>query len=336
MKSTLWRQAWRWLPGIIISIIALIVLFRMVSWQELVGSFSSLTPLVGLAAVVMTVFSAMARTQAWRILLGSRVKFWRSFYILNIGFMLNNLLPLRVGEVGRAVLMGRSSGQGTFHVLSTIVIERTYDLVVIAGMLLTTLPLVLGINWARPFAVGVMGAMLLGLFCLHLLARYKQRVGDWITKISERSPLVKRVVVPRIGSLLDGLEALTSAQKMVESVFWILVTWLLYNTVTFVVLTDFVPHPPFWWALFLNGAVALGVAVPAAPGGVGVYEASVVGALSVLQISTSQALAFALVIHLLNWITTLLMGIVGLTQLGYSFSELTSRIQTSESSVPER
>jgi uncharacterized protein (TIRG00374 family) len=333
MKSTLWRQVWRWLPGVVISTIALVVLFRMVSWQELVKSFSKLNPWVGLAAVLMTVFSSMARTQAWRILLGSREKFWRSFYILNIGFLLNNLFPLRMGEVGRAVLMGKSSGQGTFHVLSTIVIERIFDLVVVAGMLLTTLPLVLGSNWARPFAIGVMVAMLLGLFCLHLLARHKQKVADWMTKVSERSSLVKRVVVPRISSLLDGLEALTSLQKMVESVFWILVTWLFYNTVTFVVLANFLPQSPFWWALFLNGAVALGIAVPAAPGGIGVYEASVVGALTALQISTSQALAFALVIHLLNWITTFLMGLVGVTQLGYSFSDLTSGLQSSESPI---
>lgn len=333
MKSSSWRQAWRWLPGILISTIALFLLFRMVTWKELVESFISITPMVGIAMVLMTILSSMARTQAWRILLGSRVKFWQSFYILNIGFMLNNLFPLRMGEIGRAVLMGKSSGQGTFHVLSTIVIERAFDLIIIAGMLLTTLPLVLGINWARPFAIGVMGAMLLGLSCLHLLARYKQNVSDWITRISEGSPLVKRIVIPRIGSLIEGLEALTSLRKMAKSVFWILVTWFFYNTVTFVILADFVPNPPYWWALFLNGALALGIAVPAAPGGIGVYEATTVGALSALQITTSQALAFALVMHLMNLITTSLLGIVGVTQLGYSFSDLISGIRSSQSSV---
>jgi glycosyltransferase 2 family protein len=333
MKSSLWRHAWRWLPGVIISIIALFVLSRLVSWGDLVRSFSSLNPLVVVVAVLLTVCSSMARTQTWRILLGSRVKYWRTFHILNIGFMLNNLFPLRAGEFGRAVLMGRSSGLGTFHVLSTIVIERTYDMVVIAGMLLATLPLVLGIKWAQPFTIAIMGVMLLGLFCLHLLARYKSQVDSWITGVAGRFPWVRRVVMPRVASLLDGLGVLTSPQKMAESVFWILVTWFIYNMVTFVVLALFVPHPPFWWAFFLNGAAALGVAVPAAPGGIGVYEASIVGALSFLQVSTSQALAFALVIHLLNWITTFVMGIVGLSRLGYSFSELSSGIQSSGSSI---
>jgi glycosyltransferase 2 family protein len=333
MKSFLWHHTWRWLPGVIISIIALFVLSRIVSWDELVRSFASLNLLIVVAAVLLTICSSMARTQAWRILLGSRVKYWQSFHILNIGFMLNNLFPLRTGEFGRAVLMGKSSGLGTFHVLSTIVIERIFDMVVIAGMLLATLPLVLGTKWAQPFTIAIMGAMLLGLFCLQFLARYKSQVSGWITGIAKRSPWIRRVIVPRIASLLDGLGVLASPQKMAESVLWILVTWFFYNAETFVVLARFVPYPPFWWAFFINGAAALGIAVPAAPGGIGVYEASIVGVLSVLQVSTSQALAFALVIHLINWITMSALGIIGLARLGYTFSELSSGIQSSETSI---
>jgi glycosyltransferase 2 family protein len=335
MKSTLWRQVWRWLPGVIISIIALIVLFRLVSWHELAQAFSSLSPLVILAGVVLTILSTLARTQTWRILLGERASFSQTFHILNIGFLLNNILPLRSGELGRAVLMGRSSRLGTFHVISTIVIERSYDLAIAATFILTTLPLALGIEWARPLAITVLGFVILGLFSLYLLARFNERVSQWITKIGARNPFLKRVVAPRIQSLLEGLQALTSARKMVESVFWILMTWILYVFVTALFLAAFVPNPPFWWAIYLNGAVALGVAVPAGPGNIGVYEASVVGALSILHVSASQALAFALAIHSMNWITMSLLGIMGLSQLGYTLADVSSKIGSSKKPLPE-
>lgn len=332
MKSTVWSRVWRWLPGVLISIIALIVLFRMVSWQELAQAFSSLSPLVLLAGVVLTILSTLARTQTWRILLGSRARFSQTFHILNIGFFLNNILPLRSGEVGRAVLMGRSSGLGTFHVLSTIVIERSYDLAIAASLILTTLPFVLEVEWARPLAVTVLGLVVLGLFSLYLLARFNEQVSQWITKIGGRNPFVERVILPRVLSLLDGLQALTSARKMAESLFWILMTWFLYIFVTVIFLAAFVPNTPFWWALYLNGAVALGVAVPAGPGNIGVYEAAAVGALSILHIPASQALAFALAIHSMNWITMTVLGVIGLSQLGYTFADVSSGIQSSESS----
>jgi glycosyltransferase 2 family protein len=291
--------------------------------------------LVILAGVVLTILSTLARTQTWRILLGERARFSQTFHILNIGFLLNNILPLRSGELGRAVLMGRSSGLGTFHVLSTIVIERSYDLAIAAAFILTTLPLALGVEWARPLAITVLGLVILGLFSLYLLARFNVQVSQWMAKIATRNSFLERVVLPRIRSLLEGLQVLTSARKMAESVFWILMTWILYVFVSALFLTAFVPNSPFWWAIYLNGAVALGVAVPAGPGNIGVYEASVVGALSILHVPASQALAFALAIHSMNWITMSVLGVIGLSQLGYSLADVSSKIGGSKTPLPE-
>lgn len=332
MRSKKWKQAWSWLPGVLISVIALVVLFRLVSWQDLASAFSSLSPFVLIAGVGLTILSALARAQTWRILLGSRAPFLQTFHIVNIGFLLNNILPFRSGEIGRAVLMGRASGLGTFHVLSTIVIERSYDLAVAACFLLTTLPLALGLEWARPVALTVLGLVILGLFSLYLLARFNEPVSGWVTRFAERHAVIQRVALPRILALLEGLQALTSARKMAESIFWILAAWFLYIFVTFMFMGTFIPNPPFWWTIYLNGAVALGVAVPAGPGSIGVYEAAVVGALSILQVSTSQALAFAIAIHFTNWITMCVMGAIGLSQLGYSLADVSSKVNLPEAS----
>lgn len=335
MKSTFWRQAWRWLPGVIISIIALVVLSRLVSWRELTQAFSSLSPTVVGAAVLLTILSTLARTQTWRILLGERARFSQAFHILNIGFLLNNILPLRSGEIGRAVLMGRSSGLGTFRVLSTIVIERSYDLAIAACFLLTTLPLALGVEWARPLAITVLILVILGFFSMYLLARFNKPVRRWIERLGGRAPLLERVIMPRVLSLLEGLQILTSARKMAESLFWIIMTWFLYVLATVLFLNAFVSNAPFWWVVYLNGAVALGVAVPAGPGNIGVYEASVVGALSIMHIPATQALAFAIAIHSINWITMSVLGVIGLSQLGYSFADVSSKIGNPATSLSE-
>jgi len=66
-----------------------------------------------------------------------KVTVWRAGLGLAEGYFINNILPLRLGEIGRSFLMGRRTGLGTLGVLSTVVIERFYDLAFAAIMLLT-------------------------------------------------------------------------------------------------------------------------------------------------------------------------------------------------------
>lgn len=332
MKHKSSIKYWRWLPGVAISIITLGILFRLVSWQDLKEAFSSIRPLVLVAGAGLTILSTLARVQTWRILLGSRPSFAQTFHIVNIGYLLNNILPFRSGELGRSVLMGRATGLGAFHVLSTIVIERTYDLAVACCFLLFTLPLALGLEAVRQTALAVAGVVALGLVCLFLAARFNEPIKAWITRQAEKHSFLQRVILPRALALLEGLQALNSARAIVQSLFWILTCWLLYVFVSWMFLGAFVPNPPFWWAFYLNGASALGVAVPAGPGSIGVFEATVVGALSLLQVSTSQALALGIALHFTNWVIMCILGAIGLSQLGYTLQEITSKVNQPEGS----
>ncbi len=167
-SSGLWRNARRWLPGAIISLIALVTVFRLASWNDLKLAFTTIQPLYLLVAVVISVVSLGTRALAWRVLLKYRATFKQSFFIICEGYFLNYILPLRAGEIGRAVFMGETSGLGPFHVLSTIVIERAFDLAMASGLLLATLPLVLGVSWARPVAILTMLLVIGGLLCLYL------------------------------------------------------------------------------------------------------------------------------------------------------------------------
>jgi len=88
---------------------------------------------------------------------------------------LNNLLPFRLGEVGRAFLLSRKAGLGFWQVLSTIVIERILDLSMAVGLLFSTLPFVVGATWAREAAFLVGGMVILGLVVLYILARSRER-----------------------------------------------------------------------------------------------------------------------------------------------------------------
>jgi hypothetical protein len=83
-----------------------------------------------------------------------------------------------------------------------------------------------------------------------------------------------------------------------------------------------VDSAPLWWGAFVASMLALGVAIPSAPASVGVFEAAVVGSLALLGISSSSALAYAIVMHLDQIVVTAVFGLWGLIRDGQSISSL--------------
>ena len=323
----LWRKTRRWLPGVLISIVALVVLFRLASWQELEVAFSAIKPINLAVAVALTLISLWTRAMAWRVLLGKRTSIRKSFLVINEGYLLNNIFPLRAGEIGRAIFMGQSSELGPFHVLSTIVIERAFDVAMAALLMLSTLPLALGMSWARPIAIVSLVLVILGFIALYLMARNNTKVKELVRRLGNRWPLIQRVIIPRLDALLDGLGALTKPTQFLMALFWIALSWGIWVLLYYVMLLPIAPHAPIWWAGFGDAVLAMGIAIPSAPSGLGIFEGALVGAFVLLGVSPSAALAYAITMHFLQFVQTGILGFYGLTQEGRSLSSLFSDIK---------
>jgi glycosyltransferase 2 family protein len=223
--------------------------------------------------------------------------------------------------------MGKSSGLGTFHVLPTIVIERAFDLAFAAGLLLATLPLAIGAAWAKPVAILTLVLVIAGLVALYLVARNSQFVEAWLNRIGKKWGFIERQVLPRIGSLIRGLGSLTRPSQFFLSLFWIFLSWAIWLATFYVMLLCIAPSAPLWWAAFVEGVLALGVAIPSAPSALGVYEATMVAGLSILGIDPSTGLAFAIFMHFMNFAQTGVFGFIGLFKDGRSLGSLFSEIQ---------
>jgi len=332
----LWKNVRRWLPGVLISLVAFYAVFRVASWQDLTAAFAAVK-LPNLAtAFALTILSLLTRSIAWRILLQDKPSLKQSFLIINEGYLLNNLFPLRAGEIGRAVFMGQASGLGGFHVLSTIVIERLFDLFMAAIMLLSTLPLAITMDWVKPIAVITLVVVLAALVAMFFVARYHEKVAAWLSGIGKRWAFFGRVVMPRLDSLFDGLTTLTQPRRFLMALFWIALSWVVWVLMYYFMLLSIAPQAPLWWAIFTDGVLAMGVAIPSAPGALGVYEASIVGALSIFGINASAALAFALIMHLLQYATTGVFGVIGLISQRHSLSAVLQSSNTKSETQTEQ
>lgn len=320
-KKDFWRGAGRWLPGVLISVVALFVVLRLSSWEDISLAFEAVRPANLAIAAILTVLSLGTRAVAWRVLLEGRASLKQAFFTINIGYLLNNLFPLRAGELGRAVFMGRAIGLSPFQVLSTIVIERAFDLVMAATLLLTTLPLALGMAWAHSVAWITLGLVSAGLVALYFVARNTGRVMQWVERVAGRWQLVKKHVLPRLESILKGFAVLTHPSQFVLSFFWIAISWGIWVIIYYVMLLTIAPNAPLWWAAFVNAVLAMGIALPSAPSALGIFEASIVGALAILGVSAG-AIGYAFLMHIFQVALTGLLGFWGLLQQGRSLTNL--------------
>jgi glycosyltransferase 2 family protein len=337
-KSSVWRDARRWLPGVLISLVALFILFQFSNWNwaSLVQSWAAFQWPTLAALVGLTIVSLFVRALLWRTLLEERAPILRTFFIINMGYMLNNLFPLRAGEVGRAVFMGSATRLSPFHVLSTIVIERAFDLVMAAVLVLATLPLALGQDWMRPVASVTLVLVASVLVVLYLMARFRAKVHQMAAQMGKRWPLFQRLIIPQVDALLEGLQALVSIRRFLTVLGLVIVAWSIWIVIYYIGILAIAPAAPFWWAMFADSVLALGVAIPAAPAALGVYEASMVAALTVLGVAYSPALAYAFLMHFIQFALTAVFGFWGLAREGKSLGNLWAEIRMANTSKLEK
>lgn len=326
--ASLARQARRWLPGLIISLIAIVVLVNFADWEDVYAAFTGMRWTYILGASCFYLAGILSRTIAWRVLLQRKASLPRVYFVLNEGYLLNNLFPFRLGELGRAILMSGSAKVSTFHVLSTIVIERAFDLAIAAVFLLSTLPLVFGMPWARPVAVTTLVIVLAVLLGLYLAARYRASWQPRLERLLARRETAQRLVLPRLDAIMDGFGALTQPGQFFLSLAGMAGNWLLSSAFYYILLLGIAPQAEYWWAIFVLGVAAMGVALPSAPGSLGVYEASIVGALALLSVPQSPALAMAITAHALHILITGVAGVIGLYQEGETLGGLYSRLMS--------
>jgi glycosyltransferase 2 family protein len=308
----------RMLPGLLVTFIAIAVLYFFVDLDTLATAFA-LQDYRWLPLVILAFFGTLlARTQAWRTILEGRTNFKESFLVLNQAYLLNNVLPFRLGELGRALLLSGRVGLSFWRVLSTVIVERVFDLGIAAGLLLATLPLVVGAEWARSAAIVAVVLVIVGFSTLFLMARNPEGTRRVVERLTKPLPKLQHWLSDKLASFLEGLSALKDLRRFLAVAFWMLLAWFFNIAWYYILLRSFIPVAPWLWAFFSIAVASLGVALPSSPGYVGVLETAMVGSLSLFGVDPSISLAYALVAHVLYFILTGVLGIYGFWEQGES------------------
>ena len=311
-----WKSARRWLPGVVISLIAIFVIIRFVDLNSFVKAIRSANYWLVLAFLFTSIIWEMVRGIVWRTLLRGRASYRDVFWTLTEGYLLNSFLPFRLGEVGRAFLLGRKARLGFMDVLSTIVIERVMDLAFSAAILLSAVPFVVGAAGAGRIAIFIGALVVVGMVILYVLARNREWAIGLFQRLSTRWPRLQNLGGHLLDSLFSGLAILTDGGLFLRFMLWMTLNWALAIAEFLLLLLAFFPQATLTWSLFGLGAVAFGNAVPSLPGAIGTYEAALGGALTLLSGNQSTALAAALTAHLTGYLVNGVLGTYALSREG--------------------
>lgn len=310
------------LPGLVISVGALAILLYLID-IEAVKDALKLADYRYIPLTILLFFGTVTtRSIAWRIILQEKISLKKAFFTENEGYLLNNILPFRLGEIGRAFLLGQTTPLSFWEVLSTIMVERIFDVAILAGLLLSTLPYVIGADWAMQGAIAAGVLVVVGFGVLYLIARDQKWVKNIFTRLTKPWPRFTEFGQEKLDSFLSGLATLRDFSRFGRVLFWMLITWV-FNVAWYVILLSaFVPEAKLLWGVFAVSAVSLGVAAPSTPAYIGIYEAVQVGALTLFGIEESTALAYAIVAHSIYFILTVTVGAIGLARDGLSLGDV--------------
>lgn len=324
-----------------ITAVFLALALHSVDLTKLASAFASADYRLVAIGAVFTCASYVLRTVRWqRFLAPSKlIPVARLFPVLIVGFALNNLLPGRPGEFARAYAVGQREMLSKTLGFATIVVERVMDGFTLIAFLLLALaafiPLHLNLpDFAERIAVAatlIFGIALAGMFFLLL----REEVALALARIvTSRLPHgVAARVEGMLSSFVVGLHSLRSAGGLAFIVLLSVAIWACEASSYLFVLTAFGALPNFASRLvaaaFMMVLINLGVMIPAAPGGVGPFEAAGIFALGVFGLREIGA-SVALSAHAVQYLLITALGLLFIWREGISLAQTTSTPEAEE------
>jgi uncharacterized protein (TIRG00374 family) len=328
----------RWIVlalGIVVSAVFLYFGLQGVQLDEVARRIVGADLIWLVPSVAIYFLAVWGRTWRWHYLLRpmKRVSLRALFPIVVIGYMGNNVYPFRAGEVIRAYVLKRNEGISLTGSLTTIVVERIFDGLVMLIFVFAALPFApIEADWLR--TVIIFGTLVffgaLAVF-LALAARpaHAQRLA--YGTITRLLPLKAHAPLLRLTDhFLDGLKSLRSPRDLLMTLFTSIFIWLTETTKYWFVMHAFNFEVSFFALMIMTAVVNLATTLPAAPGYIGTFHTPGILVLETFRVNSEVAASYTIVLHAALWLPITLLGFVYLIREGLSWRSFEEATKAAE------
>jgi uncharacterized protein (TIRG00374 family) len=286
-----------WLAGVCVSVLFVYLAVRNVNLSEAIQVLQTVRPVPLGAAVVTYLVAYPVRALRWRLLLqAQKTLSWKEILVpVFVGYMANNLLPARAGEIYRAHFLGRRTRMSRSRVVGSIVVERTFD-----GLMLISLILLLFVLFPQArFLSGV--TLAIGLVFLALAAGIlfygftvdgtHQAIDKILGVLPQR---FENFINRRLKSFLQGVRGVATVRGCLKAVVYTVLIWALEISAVALIVISFGVKLPLSGFLLVYALAALSTVLPSGPAYIGPFQYAFVLALGFFAISQEMALAISI------------------------------------------
>jgi len=350
------KQMW---VGILVSVVCLAAIFFFIEPVQIWEALKSANYWYLLLTTLSLIVYLVIRAWRWRFMLQNEVSITPTFHIQNIGYLVNNYLPLRLGDITQAVLIGNVPPITIARGLSSVVMARILDMMFIILLLPFTLSQVETIPEQIQSMTRIVGILVtvavaslilaanqrpfvqkLSTLILNHIVGIGNNTAKWADNklVASKRPFFYKIVrftfgslskvdapawVHRIDDFLVGLSSLTQFKSGLILIISTVFIWLPIVGAYYTTMIAVNLEPTIAMAAFVMCAAAFSVAAPSSPGQVGVFHAGVIFTLvNILGQPEAESASFAFIYHAIYFVLMTILGIIGLLATGSTFQHV--------------
>ena len=312
-----------------------------VSARDLVAGVRRANGGLMLATVALATLTFPIRTLRWQLILrdlgGGAYPLRPMWHATAIGFMANNLLPVRAGEFARAYVASRQLPVRFSTALASVGVERVFDGLMLVSLMTVAIgssafPHQAALGRTSVSAITTTAAVFFGVV-LVVAVLVVHRPAPWLALLGRVTHAVLPApVADRITRIADGLvaglEVLKSPGRFLAVVLWSAVLWLVNAAAFAMCFRAFGLPVPAVGVFLLQGIIGFGVALPSSPGYVGVFEAATRATLALYGIDATRTVSYAVAYHASTFLPVTLLGLYSLSRLRLHLAELRTAAAT--------
>lgn len=306
-----------------------------IDWHQVLGKLSSasmpeivLMEITCILALFIRPFRLLVLIHA--IAPEASRRYWPVWRADLISTTVNSLIPVRAGDVAMAFLLRQGLGIRAAHGFSTVLVDRVFDFLTAAVMLIVALSLAPRIApWTSNLATNVpigIAVLALGLWSVVRLRHVWLAILDRL--LARLSPPRRQSWGERAHDLLEGMGVVDRPAVVIPALAISIALWAAISTSFWFGVSAVWPAVPAAASVFAASAVALSFVVPTPPGRVGVFHTVAALALSLFDVPPEAALAAAIICHACQMGTVLMLGTLALIYQGVSIRSLSTLRET--------
>lgn len=305
----------------------LYIFFKDVDGNNLIKEFKSISILSIIGGCLCLIMSLFFRALRWKLLLPAKAGTHNKMLFSNvtIGFMVNNILPARIGELTRAFILWQKNRYPISICIGSLIVERLIDSIAFLACFIIPvylLPQCQHLKIYAHIALLMIMVVILSAFFYIIFQKTTVRIGNFL--VAKFPEPLRAKIIKISNELVSTLDWFYSIIKILAVVVLSILISACYAAILILLTDNTNVSFGLLEGMFIQSYAAFGAAIPLSPGYIGTLHAVMLQGLTILGMDGDKARALAIMYHGLNYIVINILGFYFLFKIKLSFKDISS------------